>query len=345
MKKILFLVLIPCVLFSQGRLGTAEVKVDGTTPLTADWDAGSYKIQADSLASDVGLRNSGGSYLKGSVGIGTSSPQHQISIVGATPTFNIVDSDVNKLLNSAAQASDTASIKLDASQTFPTVTFSGSDGDQWQIYGNTLDMAIFSGAGGGNYFDQKMGIQISTMYHTFTIGGSTPTFNMTDSDVNKIRTSTATATDTASFSIDVSDATFPIVKFVGGDGDNWQLYGNTSDQALFQNAGGGYVFDNTVYQLGAVNAFRDTSVVNDSYGFTASNISAYVHGMEIKFQAGVANTGACTLQINALGAKGLKSLHDQDPADNYIEVGSWVVCIYDTVGTDFWQIVSPDANP
>ncbi|MDD2869670.1 hypothetical protein [Neomegalonema sp.] len=101
----------------------------------------------------------------------------------------------------------------------------------------------------------------------------------------------------------------------------------------------GYDFDKSV------NTFKDTSLVNDSYGFTSSNITAYSDGLEIKFKAGVANTGACTLQINALGAKGLKSLHDQDPQDNYIEVGSWVVCIYDTVGTDYFQIVSPDANP
>ncbi len=35
----------------------------------------------------------------------------------------------------------------------------------------------------------------------------------------------------------------PIVRFNGGDGDQWQLGINTSDQALFANASGGYNFD------------------------------------------------------------------------------------------------------
>ena len=46
--------------------------------------------------------------------------------------------------------------------------------------------------------------------------------------------------------------------------------------------------------------------------------------------------------IFSLAAISLKSLHDQDPADSYIEAGSIVTLIYD--GTNF-QIQSPDANP
>lgn len=92
-----------------------------------------------------------------------------------------------------------------------------------------------------------------------------------------------------------------------------------------------------------INYVADTSVVNDTYGITLNPApTAYFAGMEITFKAGVANTGACTINVNALGAKSLKSLHDQDPADNYIEVGSIVKLIYD--GTNF-QIISPDANP
>ena len=65
-------------------------------------------------------------------------------------------------------------------------------------------------------------------------------------------------------------------------------------------------------------------------------------GMEIKFSAVRANVGACSLQINALGAKFLKAFNDQDPPNDYIEAGSIVVCIYD--GTNF-QMIQPDANP
>jgi len=251
MKKVLIFLLLSGVAFSQ-RLGTSKIKVDGTVPLTGNWDAGSYKIQSDSLASDVGFRNSGGSYLKGSVGVGTATPQHQLSVVGATPTFNIVDSDVNKLRNSAAQASDTASFKVDVSQAFPTVTFSGSDGDQWQIYGNTSDMAIFSGAGGGYYFDQKTAIMTTTMYHTFSVGGATPTLNLTDSDINKTRTSSAQVSDSAAVTIDASNATAPVITIAAVDGDQWTITGNTSDAALFSGATGGYIFDSNVSASGLI---------------------------------------------------------------------------------------------
>ncbi len=89
----------------------------------------------------------------GRVGIGTTSPQNLLSIVNGTPTVNIVDSDVNKLRNSQAQATDTSSLKFDASTAFPTIQFSGSDGDQYTISGNTSDQAVFSGASGGYAFD------------------------------------------------------------------------------------------------------------------------------------------------------------------------------------------------
>jgi len=80
----------------------------------------------------------------------------------------------------------------------------------------------------------------------------------------------------------------------------------------------------------------------DAYAITIADISAYTTGMMVLFYAATANTGACSLNINSLGAKSLKSLHDTDPLDSYIEAGSLVLVAYD--GTNF-QILSPDANP
>lgn len=70
--------------------------------------------------------------------------------------------------------------------------------------------------------------------------------------------------------------------------------------------------------------------------------AALAAGMMIIFKADTVNTGACKVNINSLGWKSLKSLHDADPADNYIEASSMVLIAYD--GTNF-QILSPDANP
>ena len=92
---------------------------------------------------------------------------------------------------------------------------------------------------------------------------------------------------------------------------------------------------------GAVNYAADTAA-NDTYVITLSPIPAsYSAGMTIIFKAVTANTGACTVNVNGLGAKNLLSFNDVTPPDNYIEAGSIVVAVYD--GTSF-QMIQPDAN-
>lgn len=88
--------------------------------------------------------------------------------------------------------------------------------------------------------------------------------------------------------------------------------------------------------------FGVDDATNDTYVVTLGSVGAYVAGMIVYFDALHANVGACTLNVNSLGAKSLKSLNNQDPANDYIEARSIVHCIYD--GTNF-QILSPDANP
>jgi hypothetical protein len=89
--------------------------------------------------------------------------------------------------------------------------------------------------------------------------------------------------------------------------------------------------------------FAADAEASDTYVITLSPaISSLTTGMMIVFTANTANTGACTLNVNSIGAVSLKSLHDQDPPNDYIESGSVVMVVYD--GTNF-QIISPDANP
>jgi hypothetical protein len=80
---------------------------------------------------------------------------------------------------------------------------------------------------------------------------------------------------------------------------------------------------------------------NDTYVVTIPGITAYVAGMVITFKANTANTLGCTVNVNNLGAIALKMKHDQDPGNNYIEVGSIVMAVYD--GTNF-QMMQPAAN-
>lgn len=84
---------------------------------------------------------------------------------------------------------------------------------------------------------------------------------------------------------------------------------------------------------------------SDSYtiSFTPA-ITSYTDGMIVFFKANTINTGACSLNINGLGAIALKSLHDHTPEDGYIEANEIVMVIYDGISGTF-QIINPDANP
>ena len=70
-------------------------------------------------------------------------------------------------------------------------------------------------------------------------------------------------------------------------------------------------------------------------------ITAYTAGQRISFKANATSTGATTVNVNAIGAKTLKKLHDQDIAAGDIESGSVVTAIYD--GTNY-QVTSQLAS-
>jgi len=61
--------------------------------------------------------------------------------------------------------------------------------------------------------------------------------------------------------------------------------------------------------------------------------TAYAAGQVFHFNATNANTGTSTLNVNGLGAKTIKKLHDQDVVSGDIEAGQVVTVIYD--GTNF----------
>ena len=68
----------------------------------------------------------------------------------------------------------------------------------------------------------------------------------------------------------------------------------------------------------------------DAYAITLTPApSAYTTGMVINFKANTVNTGTATLNVNSLGAKTIKKLHDQDLEDGDIEAGQLVTVIYD----------------
>lgn len=99
--------------------------------------------------------------------------------------------------------------------------------------------------------------------------------------------------------------------------------------------------DKRVSQSGA-QVYAADAGANDTYVITLSPApSAYVNGMIVSFKANTVNTGAATINVNSLGVKTIKKLHDQDLANGDIEANQFVTLIYD--GTNF-EMQSQIAN-
>lgn len=76
---------------------------------------------------------------------------------------------------------------------------------------------------------------------------------------------------------------------------------------------------------------------DDTYSVTLDPVpAAYYAGMEVNFKPTTANTGACTLDVNGLGAKSIKKNVSSDLSDGDIKSGQIVKVIYD--GTNFQMI-------
>lgn len=86
------------------------------------------------------------------------------------------------------------------------------------------------------------------------------------------------------------------------------------------------------------NEYAESATGTDSYSVSIPGVSAYVVGQTYKVKADVANTGACTLNVNGLGAKGLKKNVNESLQDNEIGAGQLFIATYD--GTNM-QITSP----
>jgi hypothetical protein len=91
--------------------------------------------------------------------------------------------------------------------------------------------------------------------------------------------------------------------------------------------------------------FAADAGANDTYTATLSPApTAYVTGVHYRFKANTANTGACTINFNGLGAKTIKKAAGgitTDLSDNDIRAGQWVDLVYD--GTNM-QMQSASGN-
>ena len=84
------------------------------------------------------------------------------------------------------------------------------------------------------------------------------------------------------------------------------------------------------------------TAANDTYVARVAGISRYKAGLFVLLNPVTDNTGACTLNINNMGAKALKTVLAGDPGDSHIDASQIGPLCYD--GTNF-VIMTPDSNP
>lgn len=90
--------------------------------------------------------------------------------------------------------------------------------------------------------------------------------------------------------------------------------------------------------------FAASSTGTDAYAITPTPaVSAYADGQDFTFEADVANTGAATLNVSALGAKTIKKYGNKDLESSDVVAGSIVKVTYD-LDSDTFMLQTPVAK-
>ena len=93
----------------------------------------------------------------------------------------------------------------------------------------------------------------------------------------------------------------------------------------------------------AVESNKDSTGSSNTYAVAANRtLAAYYDGLRIGFHANHANTGAATLNVDAVGAKNIKKSHDVALASGDIEQHQYVEVVF-SASDDAWQMLSPTA--
>lgn len=121
------------------------------------------------------------------------------------------------------------------------------------------------------------------------------------------------------------------------DTDN-TLAANSDSKLATQKAVKAYVLATANPTGASWNEYAVDAVGTDSYAITVSTATSYTSGQTFKFKVATANTGACTLNVNGLGAKTIKKNKGSDLATGDLVAGQVVEVVYD--GTNM-QMTSP----
>ena len=112
--------------------------------------------------------------------------------------------------------------------------------------------------------------------------------------------------------------------------------------SIWKRVSGGIAYYRDAVTIGNAFNYAVDTAANDTYLASVPGVKAYTAGLVIWLNPVTDNTGACTLNINSLGAKALKTVLGDDPGDEHIDAAQIVPLCYD--GTNF-VIMTPDSNP
>lgn len=108
---------------------------------------------------------------------------------------------------------------------------------------------------------------------------------------------------------------------------------------LKSNATANGVWDVVLLSASSANEYSADGGVADAYEATLSPApTSYFAGMRVMIKIANTNTGACTLDVNSLGAQDIKVNVDQDPVAGALQADEVVEFIYD--GTNFQKTSS-----
>jgi hypothetical protein len=101
-------------------------------------------------------------------------------------------------------------------------------------------------------------------------------------------------------------------------------------------------YDRVISQSGSMNYGIDAGST-DAYAITIDPpITSYTAGLAIRFKANTDNTDGCTLNVNSLGATGIRKFGTQNLANGEILAGSIATVVYDGTYFQLMSVVNPD---
>ena len=177
-----------------------------------------------------------------------------------------------------------------------------------------------------------------TPYPRFRVYDTTTGLPLAGGKVYTFETGTATAKDTYTDADAGTTNANPVILDSAGEADIWfdgnyRVRVDDSDDNVIMGPIDDIASDSTVKTWDDARYAAD-AVGTDAYAITLAPVpSAYYTGMLINFKASTANTGACSIDVNSLGVKAIKTNEDIDPKDGDIRAGQMVTIIYD--GTNF----------